>query len=344
MHLRQRLRPDLSTAWATVWAMTWALAWACLLAWPAPGRAQQPAGGFPSRPVQLVVPYPPGGVVDPVARILAARLGSELGQAVIVENRAGAGGSIGAGHVARARADGHTILLHTGSGLVIQQLANRNVGYDARTDFAPVSLIVAAPYVVSSPINLPVTSLPALVEMARARPGGLFYGSAGIGSSPHLITELFNRSAGIDMRHVPYRGNGPMVNALVAGQEIQVGLDTIPGSKALAEAGRLRMLALTGTRRNAAVPGLPTVAELGFPGFEATLWLGFFLPRGTPEEAVARWHAAIGTALGEEATRGRLTDLGFDIEYSTPRQLGEQVSAELNKWDEVIRGANIRFE
>ena len=315
-----------------------------LLAWAATAQAQQAGAGFPSRAVQLVVPYPPGGVVDPVARILATRLSTELGQAVMVDNRAGAGGSIGAGHVARARADGHTILLHTGSGLVIQQLANSNVGYDARTDFAPVSLIVAAPYIVSSPIGLPVTSLGGLVELARSRPGGLFYGSAGIGSSPHLITELFLRSAGIEMRHVPYRGNGPMVNALVAGNEIQVGLDTIPGSKALAEAGRLRMLASTGPRRSAVLPELPTVAELGFPGFEATLWLGFFLPRGVPEEVVARWHAAIAATLGEATIRQRLTELGFDIEISTPARLAQQVAAELNQWDEVIRRAAIRFE
>jgi tripartite-type tricarboxylate transporter receptor subunit TctC len=146
------------------------------------------------------------------------------------------------------------------------------------------------------------------------------------------------------MRHVPYRGNGPMVNALVAGHEIQMGLDTIPGSKALAEGGRLRMLALTGPRRNPALPDLPTVAELGFPGFEATLWLGFFLPRETPEEIVSRWHAAIAAALRDEATRVRLVDLGFDVDVSTPHRLGEQVASELAKWDTVIRAANITFE
>ncbi len=315
-----------------------------LLCAATPGNAQQAGDGFPTRSVQLVVPYPPGGVVDPVARILAPRLANEFGQPVVVENRAGAGGSIGANYVARARPDGHTILLHTGSGMVIQQLANRNVGYDARTDFTPVSQIAAAPYVVSVTPGLPVQSLAELVALARSRPGELLYGSAGIGSSPHLITELFNRSAGIEMRHVPYRGNGPMVNALVAGHEIHIGLDTIPGSKALAEAGRLRVLALTGPRRNQALPDLPTVAELGFPGFEATLWLGFFLPRGTPEEAVARWHAALSTALRDEAVRRRLVDLGFDIEVSTPRELGERVASELAKWDEVIRAANITFE
>ncbi len=322
----------------------WAGALALSLLWAPFGQAQQSSGTFPSRPLQLIVPYPPGGVVDPVARILAPRLGSELGQPVIVENRAGAGGSIGTNHVARARPDGYTILLHTGSGMVIQQLANRNVGYDARTDFAPVSLIAAAPYVVSATPALPVRSLAELVDLARSRPGGLFYGSAGIGSSPHLITELFNRSAGIEMRHVPYRGNGPMVNALVAGHEIQMGLDTIPGSKALAEGGRLRMLALTGPRRNPALPDLPTVAELGFPGFEATLWLGFFLPRGTPEEVVSRWHMALAAALRDEGARGRLVELGFDVDISTPRRLGEQVASELAKWDEVIRRANILFE
>jgi tripartite-type tricarboxylate transporter receptor subunit TctC len=321
----------------------WAI-FALLLVWSSSAAAQPGQSPFPSRSMQLVVPYPPGGVVDPVARILAPRLSADLGQPVVIENRSGAGGSIGASHVARARPDGYTILLHTGSGMVIQQLANTNAGYDARVDFTPVSLIAAAPYVVSASVNSSISSLATLVEMAKARPGALFYGSAGIGSSPHLITEMFNRSAGIEMRHVPYRGNGPMVNALVAGQEIQVGLDTIPGSRALADGGRLRMLAQTGPSRNAALPHLPTVSELGFPGFEATLWLGVFLPRGAPDPVVARWHAALLAALRDDATRARLQELGFDLETSSPEALGRKVAIELSQWDAVIRGANIRFE
>jgi tripartite-type tricarboxylate transporter receptor subunit TctC len=161
----------------------WISVLALSLLWAASGNAQQAGGGFPSRPLQLVVPYPPGGVVDPVARILALRLGSDLGQPTVVENRAGVGGSIGANYVARARPDGHTILLHTGSGLVIQQLANRNVDYDARVDFAPVSLIAAAPYVVSITPGLPVRSLLELVDLARTQPGGLF-SMARLGSAP----------------------------------------------------------------------------------------------------------------------------------------------------------------
>ena len=315
-----------------------------LAAGVAPPAGAQSAGDFPSRSLQLVVPYPPGGVVDPLARLMAAPLGALVGQPVVVENRAGAGGAIGTNHVVRARPDGYTILLHTGSGLTIQQLANRNAGYDARTDLAPVSLVAAAPYVVSVPPGLPATTMAEFVALARARPGALHYGSAGIGSSPHLITELFARSAGIEMRHVPYRGNGPMVNALVAGQEIQLGLDTIPGSKALAEGGRLRMLAQTGPQRSPALPDLPTVAELGFPGFEATLWIAFYLPRGTPEPIIARWNAAIAGTLAQPAVRDRLVELGFVVEPSTPATLGARVAAELATWDAVIRGAGIVFE
>jgi tripartite-type tricarboxylate transporter receptor subunit TctC len=315
-----------------------------LLLGPGAPAVAQDAAGFPSRPIQLVVPYPPGGVVDPVARLLAPRLSATFGQPVLVENRSGAGGAIGAAHVVRSRPDGYTALIHTGSGLVIQQLANRNAGYDVRTDFAPISLVAAAPYVISVANAVPARTLAEFVALARARPGALFYGSAGIGSSPHLITELFNRSAGIEMRHVPYRGNGPMVNALVAGQEIQLGLDTIPGSKALAEAGRLRVLAVTGPQRNAALPDLPTVAELGFPGFEATLWLGMYLPRGTPPEIVARWHAAVVTAFEDEALRGRLVALGFDVTVSTPEALAARAAAELATWEQVIRAAGISFE
>lgn len=308
-------------------------------AWPLAVHAQ---GDFPSKPITLVVPYPPGGVVDPVARILAPSLGKELGQTVVVENRAGAAGSIGAKSVARAAPDGHTILLHTGV-VTVHPSTMKNAGYDVRNDLVPVSLIVAGPYVISSNMDFPAKTIPDLISYSKANPGKVFYGSAGVGSSNHLAGELLNNAAGIAMTHVPYKGNGPLVAGLLSG-EIQIGMETIPGSKALAAAGKLRMLAVTSLRRNPALPDLPSVHEMGVQGYEVLLWEGLFLPKGTPEATVGRWNAALLKVLREPGVTKQLSDYGFEIVGSTPKELDEKVHSDIRMWSDLIRKANIVVE
>lgn len=299
-------------------------------------------GDFPSKPITLVVPYPPGGVVDPVARIIAPALSNELGQPVVVDNRAGAAGAIGAKSVARAAPDGHTALLHTGV-VTVHPSTMKNAGYDVRTDLAPVSLLVAGPYVISANLDFPARSIPDLVAYAKGHPGKVFYGSAGIGSSNHLAGELFNSMAGIDMMHVPYKGNGPLVAGLLSG-EIQIGMDTIPGSKALAAGGKLRMLAVTSLGRNPALPDVPSVNESGVKGYEVLLWEGIFLPKGTPEPIVEKWNAALRKVLKDPGVVKNLTDFGFEIIGSTPKELDARIRSDIELWAGIIKKANIVVE
>ncbi len=297
---------------------------------------------FPARPITMVVPYPPGGVVDPVARVIAPMLAKELGQSIVIENKTGAAGAIGAQAVARAEPDGHTILLHTGV-VALHPSTLKQPGYDVRRDLVPVSMVAAGPYIIVVNPGVPVETFPELLAYVKANPGKVMYGSAGTGSSTHLVGELLKSAAGLDMGHVPYRGGGHLLTALVAG-DIQVGFETISGTKALAEGGRVRMLAVTSKARNAAVRALPSVAESGVNGFDATLWEGLFLPKGTPGAIVMRWNAAMRKVLESPEVQKRLTDYGLEGTPSTPQQLGAQVESDILKWAQVIKAANINIE
>lgn len=297
---------------------------------------------FPSRPITMVVPYPPGGVVDPVARVIAPLLAKELGQPVVIENKTGAAGAIGAQAVARAEPDGHTILLHTGV-VALHPSTLKQPGYDVRRDLVPVSMVATGPYVIVVNPGVPAQTLPELLAYVKANPGKVLYGSAGIGSSTHLVGELLNGAAGLDMRHVPYRGGGPLLAALVAG-DIQVGFETISGAKPLAEGGRVRMVAVTSKGRNATVRNLPSVAEAGVSGFDATLWEALFLPKGTPDAIVMRWNAAMKKVLESPELQKRLADYGLEGMPSTPQQLGSQIESDIVKWAQVIKSANINME
>lgn len=300
------------------------------------------AQDFPSRNISIVVPYPPGGVVDPVARLLAPALAKELGQNVTIDNRAGAGGAIGAQAVAKAKPDGHTILFHIGV-VAAHPTTQKNAGYDPRADLAPVSLVAAGPYVLSVNPGFPPKTASELVAYARANPGKVFYGSAGLGTLNHLAGELINAAAGIQMTHVPYKGNGPLIAGLLGG-EIQLGIDTIPGSKALGTSGKLRMLAVTSAKRNPALPDVPTAAESGLPGFTFDFWEAFFLPKGAPEAVVNAWHAAIVKALKDPAVAKQLADFGFEVIGSTPKELADKLAADIAKYADVARKAKLTFE
>jgi len=312
---------------------------ASLIVGNSPAWAQAP---FPSRPITMVVPYPPGGVVDPVARVIAPMLARELGQSVVIENKTGAAGAIGAQAVARAEPDGHTILLHTGV-VALHPSTLKQPGYDVRRDLVPVGTVATGPYVIVVNPKVPAQTFPELLAYVKANPGQVTYGSAGIGSSTHLVGELLNGAAGLDMRHVPYRGGGPLLAALVAG-DIQVGFETISGAKPLAEGGRVRMVAVTSKARNATVRELSSVAEAGLNGFEATLWEALFLPKGTPEAIVMRWNTAMRKVLESPEVQKRLAEFGLEGIPSTPQQLGAQIESDIVKWARVIKTANINIE
>ncbi len=306
---------------------------------PLQASAQTP-DNFPSQPIKLVLSYPPGGVVDPVARLLGPHLSKELGQPVIIENRTGASGTIGAAYVGRAKPDGYTILLAPNGVTLHPVTMKATAGYDVRKDLTSVSLIVSGPYVLTVNRDLPATNVRELVDYAKRNPGKVFYGTAGVASPLHLLTELFNNAAGTTMTHVPYQGNGPVVKALLGG-EIQVGFDTIPGARALADSGRLRMLAVTTPKRNPALPDVPTLEESGVKGLEADLWQGFFLPKGTPKPIVDRWNAAILKALAIPEVKEKMTGFGFEIVGSSPEQLEKRINNEIAQWENVVKTANI---
>jgi len=300
------------------------------------------AQDFPSRNISIVVPYPPGGVVDPVARILAPVLSKELGQSVTIDNRAGAGGAIGAQAVVRAKPDGHTILFHICVGAA-QPTTQKNAGYDIRRDLVPVSLAAIGPYVLSVNLAFPPKNVQELISYSKANPSKVFYGSAGVGTLNHLAGELINAAASTSMVHVPYKGNGPLITALMSG-EIQLGIDTIPGSKALAAGGKLRMIAVTGLERNPSLPHIPTAIESGLPGFSFDFWEAFFLPKGTPEPIVNAWHKAVVKALNDSTVLQQLADLGFKVIASTPQQLNERVNSDIEKYSDLASKANLVFE
>jgi tripartite-type tricarboxylate transporter receptor subunit TctC len=295
-----------------------------------------------TKTITLVIPFAPGGSTDPVGRILGPRLARELGQPVVIENRPGAAGALGAASVARAAPDGHTIMLTTGV-VAVHPSTLKNPGYDVRTDLIPVTQLCAGPYTLEVNPQLPVHTVAELIAYGKANPGKLFFGSAGTGGSLHLIGELFNKATGISMTHVPYKGGGPTVTALVGG-EIQVAFDTIPGSKALSEAGKVRLLAVTSAERNKLLPGVPTMAEAGVKGLEAETWAGLFLPKGTPPAIVQRWHAAAVKVLQEDEVRARLAEIGYVVVANTPDQFRNLIETERKQWAEVTRAANVTLE
>jgi tripartite-type tricarboxylate transporter receptor subunit TctC len=271
---------------------------------------------YPVKPIRVIVPFAPGGGVDVTARLLAQRMSEAMGQQVIVENRAGAGGNIATELVARATPDGYTFLLTT-IGHAIQPNLQKT-SWDPMKDFAPVSLVVKYALIVAVNPAVPAQSLADLVAYAKANPGKLAYGSSGSGGPLHLATELFKRAAGIDIVHVPYKGNGPMTTALLAG-EVQLALDTMATPLPHLRAGKLRGLAVSGKTRSPLTPDLPTAIEAGLPGYDFEGWTGMVAPAGTPREAIARMNAEIDKALTIPAVRERLIALGYDPAGGPPQ-------------------------
>lgn len=299
---------------------------------------------FPSRPLTLVVAYPPGGSTDPVARLLAQHMAKTMGQPVIVDNRPGASGTMGAAYVGRQAPDGYMALFAPNGVSIHPVTMKKTAGYDVRHDLVPVSLISQGPYVLTVGAQVPVNSVAELIAYAKARPQKLFYGTAGVASPLHLLQEVFNRTAGIDLTHVPYKGNGPMLVGLMGG-EVQVALDTVTSARPLAEAGKLKILAVTSPKRNGALPNVPTLEEAGVKGLTGgTLWQGVFLPKGTPAPIVAKWNAAVLDALRVPAVVAMLAELGFDAIGTTPAQLSDRVNQDIALWDGIVKSANIPLD
>lgn len=299
----------------------------------------QPA--YPNRPVRIIVPSTPAGVLDNVARTLALRLGDHLGQPIVIDNKGGAGGNIGAEAAARSPADGHTLFIGFNATHGANLALFGELSYDPVADFAPISLLAAVPNIISVTPALPVGSLAELVALAKAKPGRLSYASSGNGTSTHLAAELFKAAAGIDIAHIPYKGSAPAVTDVIAGQ-VPVLVDSVASSAAQVKAGKLRALATTSPKRLLVLPDLPTVAESGYPGFQSTAWVGLLAPAGTPEAVVEQINAAVLKVMALPETRERMAGFGAEITTSTPDEFAAHIRSEMAKLGKVIRDANIR--
>jgi len=304
---------------------------------PALARAQAWA---PTRPLRMVVPFPPGGATDVVARVLAERLTEKLGQPVPVENRTGAGGNVGVENVVRSAPDGHSLLMGTTGTLTINPHLYTNMGFNPATDLAGISMAFATDHVLIVHPSVPAQTAQEFLALLRARPNQLSFGSGGNGTSTHLVPELFKLVARVEMQHVPYRGSAPALNDTVAGN-VQVMLDQLPSALPMIQGNRVRALAVTGPRRSSLLPNLPTMAEIGLPQAEATSWGAVMAPAGTPAAAIERLNAAIRESLAEAGVQQRLAAAGADAVASTPAELAATMRSETEKWGRVVREARI---
>jgi tripartite-type tricarboxylate transporter receptor subunit TctC len=306
----------------------------CLLASPAGAQSD-----YPSKPVKIIVPSAPGGGTDIAARVLAQHLSQAMGQQFIIDNRPGAGNMIGIEAAARSAPDGYTLLM-TASTLSINQLTYKKVLYDAVRDFAPISLVVSLPSVLVVHPSVPARSLAELIALAKQKPDQLTYASAGIGTNPHLSMELLKTMAGVELRHIPYRGVGPALNDVVAGQ-VSVLIAGVLTTKPQVDAGTVRGLAVTGLKRVEGLPDVPTVAEAGIANYEALQWYGLLAPAGTPAPIIARLHAETAKAVRSAEMKERLAADGADPVGNTPAEFAAHIKDEMRKWAEVARTAKI---
>ena len=294
---------------------------------------------YPSKPIRWIVPFPPGGSTDLLARVVGQKLTEGWGQQVIVENRGGAGGTLGAAEAARSPADGYTLLMgaihHT-----IATSAYPKLPYDFQKDFAPISVVAIVPNVLVVNPSVPANSTKELIAYAKANPGKLAYGSAGMGTAHHLIGEVFNSRAGTEILHVPYKGSSPAVADLIGGQ-VQIMYDTVASCLPHIKSGKLRPLAVATAKRSSALPDVPTIAEAALPGFEVTTWFGALAPARTPPELVAKLNAEIVKILGMPDVRKRLLDAGAEPVGSTPGEMAAQIKRETEEFGKIVRRAKI---
>jgi tripartite-type tricarboxylate transporter receptor subunit TctC len=301
------------------------------------------AQAWPAKPIRIVVPFPAGGSTDIVGRLLADKLSQSLGQAVVVDNRAGAGGTSGSDVAAKSAPDGYTFLLGTSSTHAIAPALYPKLAYDPVKDFAPVSLLGTATILMVVHPSVPAKSVAEFVALAKAKPGVIMFGSTGNGSVSHLTAEYFKSLAGIDMQHVPYKGDTPMTLDLVAGR-VQVAFGTAVAFLPQVQGGKLNALAVTDAKPSPVAPQLPTVAASGLPGFEALQWFGMLAPAGTPREIVARVNAEIGKALQQPDVQEKLKGLGMQIVGGPPEQFGAFMRAEAGKWAKIVKDSGAKVD
>ncbi|WP_296558517.1 tripartite tricarboxylate transporter substrate binding protein [Pigmentiphaga sp.] len=319
---------------------TTALAFAALLALPFAAAA---GDGYPDRPVRWIVPFPPGGAMDNIARTLGEAMGKSLGQSFVIENRAGAGGNIGATAVARAKPDGYTIMI-VANGMAVNPALYPDMAYDPVRDFTPISLLAVVPNVlVVNPQRIQAKTVPEVIALAKAHPGKYTYASAGVGTSIHLAGELFAKMAGVQMLHVPYKGSGPAIADMLGGQ-VDYMFDSITSSKPHIDAGKLVAIAVTTGKRSAALPNVPTVAEAGLPGYELTPWFAAFAPAGTPPAVVDKLNQAMRDALKTPKVRNTLASIGAEPIGGSPAELRDYLASEIKSGRELIESRGIKME
>jgi tripartite-type tricarboxylate transporter receptor subunit TctC len=310
---------------------------------PGAAGAQAPSEPWPARTVRLVVAYPPGGSTDVAARLVAERLSTRLGRQVVVENRAGAGGTIGAGSVAKGEPDGHTLLFAASPELTISRITMRNLPYDSAQDLQPIVLVGQVPFMLVANPAVPATTLAELVAHAKANAGKLSYSSFGNNTSNHLVGELFKLSAGVDAVHVPYKGSSPSITDLIGGQ-VQYTFDTITAVLPHVRSGKLRAIAMATPQRSALAPGVPTMAESGMPGFTGGTWFGLLAPSRTPRPVVERLQAEVDAILRSPEVRKAFEDRGIEPAGGTAQEFAAFIQAEVEKWQRLAARLGIRPE
>ena len=306
-------------------------------------NAQAPAASWPSKPIRWVVPFPPGGAMDAIARTLGEKAGKTLGQPFVIENKPGAGGNIGADFVAKQPGDGYTLMI-TSIGMATNKPLYGKLSYDPIKDFAPVSLLAVVPNVLVTNATQPdVKTAKDVIAAARKAPGKLTYASAGNGTSIHLAGEVFTSLAQVDMLHVPYKGSGPAVSDLLGGQ-VNYMFDSITSARPHIESGKLRALGLTTAKRSKSLPNVPTLAEAGLPGYEVSPWFAVFMPAATPKDIVAKVNAALLEAMKDPDVVKRLETIGAEPVGSTPEEMAQHLARESERWTKLIQERGIKLD
>lgn len=301
------------------------------------------AQNYPQKPIRLLVGFPPGGGNDALMRVIAPKLSEALGQQLVIDNRAGAGGNIAAEVTAKSAPDGYTLMMGFSTVLTTNQSLYRNIGFDSTRDFAPIAQLATAQYVLVVHPSLPAKTISEFVALAKSKPGSLNYASSGIGTPLHLAAELFKRQAGIDMVHIAYKGGGPASTALLGG-EAQLMFGSVPASMPHVKSGRLRAIAVTGLKRSMLAPELPTIDESGFPGFNVTAWGSLMAPAGTPRNVIRLLNEKTVRVVRLPEMRQPINNTGYEPTGTTPEQLAEFIRTESAVWAKVIKDANIKGE